>query len=218
MAIYEAIIFDLDGVICHTDKFHYNAWKKLADELKIVFNTEINHRLRGVSRMESLEIILSGSETTYSQEEKEHFATQKNEIYVQSLRQLSPKDLSGEVADTLNALRNSKIKLGIGSSSKNAKLILTRLGLGDYFDAVADGTQIQHSKPNPEVFLLCAKKLCTEPCNCLVVEDAAAGIAAAKAGGMAAAAIGDAFSCKDADYKLSCFSQLLTILEIAKNN
>ena len=180
---YKAIIFDLDGVICHTDQYHFQAWKQLADRLGIPFNEQDNDRLRGVSRMESLNIILEKSSRIYSEQEKLAFAEEKNEYYKKLLIQMMPSDLPEGVLETLQELRSRGLLLGIGSSSKNTKLILSRLGLADFFDAVADGTEISHSKPDPEVFLLAAEKLGVSPAESLVVEDADAGIEAAKAGG-----------------------------------
>ena len=175
--MYKGIIFDLDGVICFTDQYHYQAWKKLADERSIPFDEEINKRLRGVSRMDSLEIILEKADRTYTDEEKEQMAEEKNDTYRELLGQMSPADLSDEVRDTLRELRNRGYKLAIGSSSKNTKTILARIGLGDFFDAISDGTNITRSKPDPEVFVKAAEFIGEEPKDCLVVEDADAGIA-----------------------------------------
>lgn len=209
----KAVIFDLDGVICFTDKYHYQAWKTLADRLGIYFDEKINDRLRGVSRMASLEIILERAEKEYSQEEKKTFTTEKNDTYRELLKNMSHADLSEEVRDTLNELRRRGYQLAIGSSSKNTKFILEQIGLEGFFDAVADGTDITRSKPDPEVFLIAAKKLGVDPENCVVVEDAKAGIQAAKAGGMTALALfGDAKGCGLEDYDLSSFSNLLNIL------
>lgn len=208
-----AIIFDLDGVICFTDRFHYQAWKALADRLGIYFDEKINNRLRGVSRMASLDIILERADKEYTQTEKETFAIEKNNTYRELLKNMSPADLSDEVKNTLTVLRDRGYKLSIGSSSKNTKFILEQIGLGDFFDAVADGTDITHSKPNPEVFLISAKKIGMDPADCAVVEDAKAGIEAAKAGGMTALALfGDAKGCGREDYDLASFSDLLNIL------
>lgn len=209
----KAIIFDLDGVICFTDKYHYQAWKALADHLGVYFDETINNRLRGVSRMASLEIILERSDRAYSQEEKETLAEEKNTMYRKLLATMTPADLPTEVRHTLDKLRELGYLLGIGSSSKNTKFILERIGLDDFFDAIADGTDISHSKPDPEVFLIAAKKLSIAPADCVVVEDAKAGIEAAKAGGMTALALfGDAKDCGLEDYNLSSFSDLLNIL------
>ena len=163
--------------------------------------------------MASLDIILERSDVTYTQAKKESFATEKNETYRDLLKTMSPADLTDEVRDTLNELRNRGYKLSIGSSSKNTKFILERIGLGDFFDAIADGTDITHSKPDPEVFLCSAAKLGIAPADCAVVEDAKAGIQAAKAGGFTALALfGDAKDCGLEDYNLKSFSDLLNVL------
>lgn len=209
----KAVIFDLDGVICSTDKFHYQAWKVLADRLGIYFDETINNRLRGVSRMASLEIILERSAVKYTQEEKGAFTEEKNNIYRELLKKMSPADLTDEVKDTLNELRRRGYKLSIGSSSKNTKFILGQIGLSDFFDAIADGTDIVHSKPDPEVFLKSAEKIGIAPDQCVVVEDAKTGIQAAKAGGMTALALfGDARDCGLEDYNLRSFRDLLNVL------
>ena len=207
----KAIIFDLDGVICHTDEYHYLAWKAMADGLGVKFDREINNRLRGVSRMASLEIILENFSGELSSAEKEALATQKNELYKESLKQMSPADLSEEVKTTLDTLRGRGYKLAIGSSSKNAPFILQQLGLGGYFDAISDGNNITHSKPDPEVFVKAAQMLCM-PCEeCLVVEDAVSGAQAGKSGGMKVACVGDAAKEKAGDYNLESFAELLEV-------
>lgn len=208
---YKAIIFDLDGVICSTDQYHYLAWKKLADELGIYFDENINNRLRGVGRMESLNIILESYHGKFSNEEKINLANKKNEYYRTYLKELSESDLSLEVKDTLDKLRNKNLKLAIGSSSKNTKLILKQLGLENYFDAVSDGTNISKSKPDPEVYTKASQFLNIEPQHCLVVEDALSGIQAAFAAHMDCAAIGDGTQYNLARYKLNTFSDLLAI-------
>lgn len=210
---YQAVIFDLDGVICSTDTYHYQAWKAIADELKIPFNETINHRLRGVSRMESFEIILEKYDKEMSREEKVSWTEKKNEIYKELLKNMSPADLSEEVKSTLEALREKGLLLAIGSSSKNAGFILGQLGLGEYFDAVSDGNNITKSKPDPEVFVKAAQFIGKEPEVCLVVEDAKAGVEAAKAGGMDCAAIGDAVKCGMAEHNLSTFADLLQVVQ-----
>lgn len=210
---YQGIIFDLDGVICSTDEYHYLAWKALADRLGIPFDRERNNLLRGVSRMTSLEIILERSEKTYSEAEKAVFAEEKNTLYRELLGRMSPADLSDDVKNTLTALRQTNLKLAIGSSSKNTPFILDRIGLGDFFDAVADGNCITHSKPNPEVFLKAADMIGLDPKDCLVVEDAHAGVEAAVAGGFDCAAMGDARDNARAKWHISHFSDLLRCLE-----
>lgn len=211
---YRAIIFDLDGVICHTDNYHYQAWKRLADKLGIYFDERINHRLRGVSRMDSLDILLERYEgEPLTLEEKERLAAEKNEIYKKLLLQMTPADLTKEVRDTLNHLRNLGIKLAIGSSSKNARLILKQIGLGDYFEAISDGNNIKNSKPHPEVFLKAAAFLKVNTSECLVVEDAKAGIEAAHSGEMDSAGLGDAADHPLATYRLSDFSELVEVIQ-----
>lgn len=208
---YRGIIFDLDGVICHTDKFHYQAWKQIAHKLGIYFDETINNRLRGVSRIASFEIILERYDGSMGEEEKACHTAEKNGIYKELLKNMSPADLSAEVKKTLDELRNRGFKLAVGSSSRNACFILERLGLDGYFDAISDGNQITCSKPDPEVFLLAAKLIGEKPADCLVVEDARAGLMAAGAGGMDCAGIGDAADCELADYHLKSFGGLLTV-------
>ncbi len=210
---YQGIIFDLDGVICHTDKYHYQAWKKLADKLEVYFDEVINNRLRGVSRMESLNIVLEKCDRELTIQEKEACAEEKNEIYKELLKNMTTEDLSQEVRETLEQLREKGLKLAIGSSSKNAGFILERIGLGDFFDAVSDGNNITFSKPDPEVFLKAAQFLNLQPEQCLVVEDAEAGLLAAKRGNMDCAGIGEAAKSHLATYKLRDFQELLSVVE-----
>lgn len=211
---YKGIIFDLDGVICSTDEYHYRAWKQLADRIGVPFDRTVNNRLRGVSRMESLEIILEKSPVAYSEAEKQAMAAEKNEIYRTLLAQMSPRDLSDEVRETLERLRAAGLRLAIGSSSKNTPLILGRIGLDNWFDAVSDGNNITHSKPDPEVFLKAAGMLQLSPADCLVVEDALSGAQAGHAGGFAVACVGDAADHGAGDYNLKTFRELLQVTEI----
>lgn len=207
----KGIIFDLDGVIVSTDEQHYLGWQALADKLGIPFSREVNNCFRGVSRMACMDIIEEISGRTFTPEEKVEHATWKNDYYRNLLGEMSPADLNEEVKSTLDALRAKGLKLAIGSSSKNAKFILERIGLADYFDAISDGTNITNSKPDPEVFLKAAQFLGLLPEECLVVEDAVSGVDAAHAGGMKAAAVGDAASKNYGDYILTSFSDLLHI-------
>ena len=210
----KGFIFDLDGVIVFTDQFHYRAWKQMADDKGIYFDKEINNRLRGVSRMESLEIILEQYHgEPLSDGEKAAMAEEKNEIYKKLLEQMTPEDVSEEVKETLRELKKRGYLLAIGSSSKNAKFILERTGMTGMFDAISDGTNITRSKPDPEVFLKAAEYLGLKPEECAVVEDAYAGIDAAKAGNMTAIAIGDATKYEKADERLTTFQDLLQIAE-----
>lgn len=207
-----AIIFDLDGVICNTDRYHYLAWKALADRLGLSFDEGVNQQLRGVSRMESLEILLGAHREEYSEEEKLTLAEEKNRLYQQYLATMTPGDLPKDVRMTLHTLRQRGYLLAIGSSSKNAQLILKQLGLEHFFDAVADGTQIIKSKPDPEVFLLAASLLGVSPPNAMVIEDAASGVRAAKGGHFRAIGIRTEGNDPDADITIKKLSNLLDIL------
>ena len=207
-----AILFDLDGVVLSTDHYHYLAWKKLADELGIPFTVEDSERTRGVSRMESLEIVLEKyTGKPFTEEEKIAFATRKNDDYRVYLRQMSPADVADEVRDTLKELRRRGYRLAIGSSSRNARFILEQTEMTSYFDAIADGTDLTKSKPDPEVFLKAAEFVNTAPANCAVVEDAFAGMEAAVGGGMLPVAIGSAVESPLAVHKLTTFSDLLKL-------
>ena len=208
---FKGVIFDLDGVLCFTDDYHDQAWKSLADDLNIYFDREINNRLRGVSRMASLDIVLEKSNKSYTKEEKIALATKKNDIYVKLLDNITENDCSNEVRNTLLELKRRGIKIAIGSSSKNTPKILNRLGIYSYFDAISDGNNITHSKPNPEVFLKAAEFINENPQDCLIVEDAIAGIDAGINGGFKTAAIGDATKYDKPDYKLNKLSDLLDI-------
>ncbi|MBK1877212.1 beta-phosphoglucomutase [Pelagicoccus mobilis] len=188
----KAVIFDLDGVIVSTDEFHYKAWQRMSDEAGVEFNRDINNRLRGVSRMECVDIILEKADRHFSEEEKIDLATKKNGYYSDSLSNLSRVDILAGARELIDGLKTANIKVAIGSSSRNAPTILARIGMADTFDAIADGNQIKNSKPDPEVFLLAARKLDIAPEECLVVEDAKAGVAAAIAGNMKCLAVGDA--------------------------
>ena len=204
----KAVIFDLDGVIVSTDEYHYRAWKQMADDEGIPFGRKINQRLRGVSRMESLNIVLEKAEKPYSDREKAALAERKNRYYRSLLGNLTPGDLLPGVMQTLEKLKSLGIKIAVGSSSKNAPYILGKIGLDTYFDAVADGNRITKSKPDPEVFLLAAKLLGFTPSDCAVVEDAYAGIEAAKAGGMKAVGVGFARQDPSCDYACADLAHL----------
>ncbi|NTV89379.1 MAG: beta-phosphoglucomutase [Clostridiales bacterium] len=212
----KAVIFDLDGVLTSTDEQHYEGWKALLDKMGIPFDREKNNQFRGVSRMACVEIIEGWSGKKFTEDEKLEYATWKNDLYRSLLSALSPDDLSSEVKETLDELRNRGFKLAIGSSSKNAKFILERIGLSDYFDAISDGTNITNSKPDPEVFLKAAEFLDISPDNCIIVEDAVPGVEAGKAAGMRTAAVGDAAAAHIADYDLASFRDLLMVPGLEK--
>lgn len=210
----KAVIFDLDGVIVSTDDYHYKAWKVVADDEGIYFDKEINERLRGVSRSESLNIILEKANREYDDKEKEAIAERKNTIYRELLNNLNPAEILPGVIKTLDVLKANSIKIAIGSSSKNTMRILEKIGLNNYFDAIADGNNIKNSKPDPEVFLLAASKLGINPEQCLVVEDADAGVEAAISGGMNVLAVGYAAKNEKAQFRLNDLSEFnINILE-----
>lgn len=213
MKKYKGIIFDLDGVICCTDQYHERAWREMAEESGIYFDPAVSNRLRGVSREESLEIILEHVGKVFSPEEKKKMAEKKNAIYIKLLDRMSPGDLEEDVRSTLEQLRNRGCLLAIGSSSKNTRKILGKIGLGNYFDAVCDGNEITHSKPDPEVFLKAAGKIGLAVSECLVVEDACAGISAASAGGFDSAGLGDAAKDKNVTWALNTFGDLENIVK-----
>lgn len=213
MKKYRGIIFDLDGVICCTDQYHERAWREMAEEFGIYFDLAVSNRLRGVSREESLEIILEHAGKVFSPEEKKKMAEKKNAIYIKLLDRMSPGDLEEDVRSTLEQLRNRGCLLAIGSSSKNTRKILDKIGLGNYFDAVCDGNEITHSKPDPEVFLKAAGKIGLAVSECLVVEDACAGISAASAGGFDSAGLGDAAKDKNVTWALNTFGDLKNIVK-----
>lgn len=182
----KAIIFDLDGVIVDTAKYHFEAWKDLADELGMVFDRNINERLKGVSRMRSLEIILevNGASDKYTEAQKEAYCKRKNDLYVSLISRLTPKDVLPGVAEFISAAKANGIKCAVASVSKNAPAVLDALKIRDSFDYVADAARVTKSKPDPEIFLVCAKALGAEAASCIGIEDAQAGIEAIKAAGM----------------------------------
>lgn len=187
----KALIFDLDGVIVTTEHNHYIAWKRTAESLGIPFEEEQNELLKGVSRADSLKKILELGSKTISTTEFDALLKSKNDFYVDSIQELNQTDLLPGVLDLLNEAKTKGIKLAIGSSSKNANFILKLLKIDHFFDVVIDGNGVEHPKPHPEVFLNGAKALSLSPAECIVFEDAASGITAAKAGGFIAIAVGN---------------------------
>lgn len=190
---YDLAIFDLDGVIVDTAKYHYLAWKRLGKELGIDFTEEQNEDFKGVSRMACMDIMckLAGKEDM-SQEERERLANLKNEWYVESIGELDESELLSGAKDLLVALKENGIKVALGSASKNALPILERTGIVKYFDTIVDGNHVTKAKPDPEVFVLGAQRLGVEPSKCVVFEDSVAGIEAAHIAGMGCIGIGSA--------------------------
>ena len=211
----KAVIFDLDGVLVTTDELHFTAWKALADKLGINdFTKADNVRQRGVSRMASLEVVLEKTDRAFSEEEKLALAEEKNEIYVRSLSALSETDVLSGANEFIDYLKSKGIKTAVGSASKNTPLILEKTKLAGKFDAVSCGLDTTKSKPDPEVFLIAAKKLGVAPCDCVVVEDSDAGIEAAKTGGMYAIAVGAAEYNPKADVAIKDLESLYRALTI----
>jgi len=187
----KALLFDLDGVIVSTEKNHFHAWQKTAQKLGVDFREEQNEELKGVNRVDSLKKILSFGNLKVSKQVFEQLLSFKNEVYLESIRNLNRKDLLPGVLNLLNEAKSNRLKIGLGSSSKNARLILELLELTDLFDVIIDGNSVTYPKPHPEVFLNGAQLLGLSPKQCLVFEDAASGIQAAKDGGFYAIAVGN---------------------------
>lgn len=209
----EAVVFDLDGVLVSTDEFHYLAWKRMASEEGIPFDREKNHRLRGVSREESLEIILEDSEIDYTQDKKRSLMDRKNTYYREYLDDLEEKSLLEGALETITGLRERGLLVAVASSSKNAPKILEKLHLKNAFDAVVDGNMILHGKPHPEVFLKAVEALGCECKRTIVVEDAESGIEAAQRAGTVAVAIGAAKASPWADHVLEELRGLLSLVD-----
>jgi beta-phosphoglucomutase len=188
--IFKGCIFDLDGVIVDTARYHFMAWKRLSDQLNIKFTEKDNERLKGVSRMDSLEIILELGNMKPDRKKKEEFAALKNKWYVEYISRMTPGEILPGSLEFIQEIRNAGIKTAIGSASKNTPLILGRVGIEKLFDAVADGNVVHKAKPDPEVFLVAARMLEIEPKHCIVFEDAIAGVQAALNAGMTCVGIG----------------------------
>ena len=204
----DAVVFDLDGVVCSTDEYHYQAWKSLTDELGIYFDRAINNRLRGVSRMDSLDIILERSDKEYTPEEKVQLAAVKNDRYVQFLQNLTPDDVLPGMRGFITGCKENGMKTALASASKNAPFIIKKLGLENDFDYIADAGKVKRSKPAPDIFLAAAEGLGLDPSVCIGIEDAAAGIEAIHAAGMKAIGIGPSETLSKADVLLKDTSQL----------
>lgn len=203
MEIIKACIFDLDGVIVDTAVYHYRAWKRLANQLGFDFTEADNEKLKGVSRTRSLELILEWGGVQKTETEKEELANRKNEWYVQMISQMQPGEILPGAKEFVQSCKDAGIKTALGSASKNSMTILDKIGMTNLFDAIIDGNKVSKPKPDPEVFLKGAEELGIPPANCVVFEDAIAGIEAAKAGGMKAIGIGNPETLKEADLVFS---------------
>lgn len=209
-------IFDLDGVIVDTAKYHYLAWKEIARELGFDFTEKDNERLKGVSRMASLDILLGIGGVQASEEEKEKLADRKNKIYLEYILRMTPEEVLPGVVEFLTALHREGIRVSLGSASKNAKTILRQVGIESLFDAVADGTNVTKAKPDPEVFLKGAELLGLPAGECMVFEDAVAGIEAAHRAGMKCVGVGDPEILAAADYHIAGFRDTAAVMKIVK--
>lgn len=201
----KAVIFDLDGVVTDSAKYHYLAWKELADELNIPFDEEYNEKLKGVSRMESLELILKNgnAENNYSAEEKARLADKKNEHYKELIKEITPADMLPGVENFLKELKANNIKTALASVSKNAPFIIKQLQAEKYFDYIADAAAVPNAKPFPDIFLVGAEALEVKPENCIGVEDARTGIEAIHRAGMLAVGVGTPAEMEEADLVLT---------------
>ena len=208
MTTVKACLFDLDGVIVDTAVYHFQAWRRLANELGFDFTEHQNEQLKGISRMESLELILQWGGVSLSEAEKLDWATKKNQWYLDLVLQMTPNEVLPGVPAFLDTLRANGIKIALGSASKNSKLILEKIQMLDYFDAIIDGNNITKGKPDPQVFLMGAEATHSLPSECVVFEDAVAGIQAAKAGGMKAIGVGSAEVLTEADFVISTFEEM----------
>lgn len=204
----KAFIFDLDGVIVDTAKYHYKAWKKLANNLGFDFTIEQNELLKGVSRVKSLEILLEIGQVSLTEDEKLKIMSEKNEHYLEYINLMGTDEILLGIITVLQYLKIKSIPFALGSASKNARLILKQLNLLDLFDVIVDGNDVSKAKPNPEVFLIAAKKLKTKPKNCIVIEDAIAGIQAANTAKMLSVGIGDKEILIESDVVLKTTSEL----------
>lgn len=210
---YQAAIFDLDGVLTDTASLHYAAWKTLADRLGIPFGPQDNEQLKGVSRMESLDILLKKGNQNLDREERERLAQEKNRIYVRYLEELTPAEVLPGARECLEWMKEHGIKTALGSASQNAALILSKVCLTDYFDVLVDGCKVQKAKPDPEVFLLGARELGADCAECVVFEDSAAGIKAARRAGMHTVGIGNKQVLRDAEIVVDTIGDYVRVLQ-----
>ncbi len=204
----KALIFDLDGVIVDTAKYHYLAWKELADSLGFEFTKQHNERLKGVSRVKSLEILLEIGNLSFSEEKKHEFAVNKNKKYLEYVTKMDSSEILSGVINFIEDAKANNIKIALGSASKNAMTILKQIDILKYFDAVIDGTSVSKAKPDPEVFLKGAEALGMKPSECIVFEDAQAGVEAAINGGFYCVGIGGEEELGEANYLMSGFENI----------
>ncbi|MBZ9653058.1 beta-phosphoglucomutase [Psychroflexus montanilacus] len=207
----KAFIFDLDGVIVDTAKFHFLAWKNLAESLEIPFSEEENEQLKGVSRIRSLQKILEWGNKTISEEEFKRLMAEKNEEYLAYVDQMTEKDILPGVMEILNYVKSNNYPIALGSASKNARTILSKVGLEDYFEEIVDGNEVSKAKPNPEVFLKGCRLLKVEPEQAIVFEDSKAGIEAANSAQMTSVGIGDKSVLNAADFNFLDFTEISKI-------
>ncbi|HQJ37687.1 MAG TPA: beta-phosphoglucomutase [Bacillota bacterium] len=213
MGTIKGCIFDLDGVIVNTARYHYLAWKKLANELGFDFSEKYNESLKGVSRMESLEILLKAGGLSFDDETKLALAAKKNQWYVDYINAMEEDEVLPGAKEFIERLKAAGLKIALGSASKNALTILNRLRLADYFDVIIDGTKISRAKPDPEIFLLAAQELELPPTDCVVFEDAKAGVEAAKKAGMKCVGVGISSELYEVDAVIPGFENIdLSIL------
>lgn len=208
MPLIKAVIFDVDGVLVRTDELHFHAWSAIAKAEGIAFDRRTNDRMRGVSRMESLEILLERAMRPYPDTEKQSLADRKNTQFRASIETLSENDVVPGVKSLIAALRDRDVRIAAASSSRNARTILERLALAPHFDAIVDGNDITQSKPHPEVFLRAAGLLDVDPAGCVVIEDASAGVEAARRAGMSVIGVGDPQVLTDCDRVFAAVSEI----------
>lgn len=214
MLRYQGVIFDMDGVLCRTDRLHYQAWVQFTEKYGLPFSEELNDRIQGRGRIVSMDMVLGEWGKTLSPEEKNRLILEKNDLFLALADRLTPRDAVPGVPETLAALRALGLRLALGSSSRNARLVMEKLRLSALMDAWVDGTEVQACKPAPDIFLAAAKKLGLAPADCLVVEDAEAGVEAALRGGFSAAGIGPAKEDARCRHRLTRFSDLLKAVSL----
>jgi beta-phosphoglucomutase len=208
MITTKACLFDLDGVIVDTAVYHFQAWRRLANELGFDFTEHQNEQLKGISRMESLDLILKWGNITLTEEAKNEWATRKNAWYLELVIQMTPNEVLKGVPEFLKALRANGIKIALGSASKNSRLILEKIKMIEYFDVIIDGNNITKGKPDPQVFLMGAEATNCNPADCVVFEDAVAGVQAGKVGGMRVIGVGDSVILHEADFVIKGFEEM----------